>query len=297
MGAHWRGLAQALRQLIATPVASLFNVLVIGVALSLPAGLYLALVNLGMLAGTSGEPQLSVFLALDAGPADTALLEQRIARDGRVRAARFVPRADALRDLQRAIGIDDVIGMLGRNPLPDAFVVEARDPSPESLEALRRDVAGWPKVAEAQLDSAWARKLDAALRVGRLAALVAGALLGFAQLAVTFNTIRLQLLTRRDEIEVAKLIGATDAHIHRPFLYFGALQGLLGGLAAWGILAAALYFINGGLAELARLYGAAWQIRHLGPRDSVSLLAFSAWLGWLGAWFSASRHLWRMAPR
>jgi len=114
---------------------------------------------------------------------------------------------------------------------------------------------------------------------------------------VTFNTIRLQILTRREEIEVSKLIGATDPFIRRPFLYFGALQGLAGGITAWLIIWAGVQLLNGALVELAQLYDTRLELRHLSLEDSLSLLAFSAGLGWFGSWLSVSRHLSQIEAR
>ena len=204
---------------------------------------------------------------------------------------RFVPRNQALQDLKRNTGLAEVVESLGHNPLPDAFVIDAKSPNPDALERLSREIRQWPKAEHVQLDSAWARRLDALLRLGRLAVLALTTLLAFALVAVTFNTIRLQVLTQREEIEVAKLIGATNGFIRRPFLYFGALQGLAGGLAAWLIVGAFLALLNGPLSELSRLYAASLHLQHLPARDSLSLLGFSAWLGWFGAWLSVSKHL------
>ena len=147
----------------------------------------------------------------------------------RISAFRLVAKDRALAELKKSSGLADVIEGLPQNPLPDAFVIEATDTSPAALEALRDEIRQWPRVAHVQLDAQWARRLDAGLRFARVVAAVLGTLLGIALVAVTFNTIRLQVLTRREEIEVIKLIGATDAFIQRPFLYFGALQGLAGG--------------------------------------------------------------------
>ena len=110
-------------------------------------------------------------------------------------------------------------------------------------------------------------------------------------IAVTFNTIRLEILSQREEIEVASLIGATARFIRRPFLYYGALLGLLGGLAAWAVVWAAVEALNTGLADLAVTYGASWRLQPLSVRDAAALLGFAAALGWLGAWLSVSRHL------
>lgn len=295
---HVDALRTTLARLLRTPVATLLNVSVIGVALALPVGLYVVIVNLEGLARSLGsDPQLSVFLALDAGPAEVKRIAARLQQHPTVREARYVPRAEALKELKASTGLADVVDSLPGNPLPDAFVVLPRDPSPEALEKLRDEVRGWPQVSHVQLDAEWARRLEAGLKAALLAVSLLATLFGFALVAVTFNTIRLQILTRREEIEVSKLIGATDSFIRRPFLYYGALQGLAGGLAAWAIIWAGVYVLNGALAELSRLYAAQIALRHLGVEDSGSLLAFSAALGWFGSWLSVNRHLAAIEPR
>jgi cell division transport system permease protein len=126
---------------------------------------------------------------------------------------------------------------------------------------------------------------------------VLAALLAFGLVAVTFNTVRLQILTQRDEIEVSKLIGATDAYIRRPFFYQGALTGLAGGLAAVGIVAASVAVLNVEVARLAATYGADFRLGLPGVGDLVAVLIFAGGLGWVGAWLSVSRHLAEIEPR
>jgi cell division transport system permease protein len=289
---HAAALRDSLRRLTASPLATLLNVLVIGVALSLPLGLYLALSQLqGLSRQLSGDPQVSIFLALDASSAEVAEVQRRLRAHPRVAQVRFIPRAEALDDLKRNAGLSDILDNLQRNPLPDAFVATVADNRPEWLESLREEAAGWAKVAHVQLDSEWARRLHAALRVGRTLTFLLGALLACALVAVTFNTIRLQILTRREEIEVSRLIGATNPFIRRPFLYFGAIQGVAGGVTAWLVVAVAVWILNRDLAGLAALYASTWRLGPLPPADAAALLAFSAGLGWLGAWLSVSRHL------
>lgn len=295
---HLDTLRESLVRLGRQPFATLLNVVVIGIAMSLPAGFYVGLNNLQAFSRQlSSAPQISIFLALDAGAADVAAIESRLRAEPAVGRHEFIPRDKALDRLRRSAGLGDVLEDLGANPLPDAFVVTARDNDPAALEALRAKAAKWPKVEHVQFDAEWARRLDAALGVGRLLVSLLGALLAVALVAVTFNTIRLQILTRRDEIEVSKLIGATNAFIRRPFLYLGTLQGLAGGLAAWGIVTAASLALNLQLAELATLYGTAFELQTLGPRDSALLLLASGLLGWIGSWLSVSRHLWQIEPR
>ena len=295
---HRDALVTTIARLARTPVATLLTLGVIGAALALPVGLYVTLDNLREFTRSlASDPQLSVFLALDAGKAVVEKTRARLVQHAGVRDARFVPRDQALKELKASTGLGDVVDSLPQNPLPDAFVVLPRERAPEALEKLRDDIASWPGVTHVQLDTAWARRLEAGLKVARLAVGILATLFAFALVAVTFNTIRLQILTRREEIEVSKLIGATDGFIRRPFLYFGVLQGLAGGIAAWVIVWGGVQLLNGALAELAMLYDARFVLRSLSSGDSASLLIFAAGLGWFGAWLSVSQHLARIEPR
>jgi cell division transport system permease protein len=279
-------------KLLRTPLATLFNVAVLGIALALPALLYVGLLHLQNAARAAApKPQISVFLEHTATRAEAREIEARLKGHPSVAHVRYIPREQALEDLKRLSGLAGIAESLGHNPLPDAFVLETRDGSPAELQRVRAEVARWPRVAFVQLDSEWAERLAAVLRLGRLALFIVGTLLAFALVAVTFNTIRLQILTQREEIEVTGLIGATPRYIRRPFLYYGAVLGLLGGLVAWAVVWAATQALNSALTDLSALYGASWTLRSLSVRDGAALLAFAAALGWLGAWLSVSRHI------
>lgn len=297
LAAHRAGFFAALQRIALVPFGSALNALVIGIALSLPVGLYLIVVSLQAASHQmTGTPQISAFMALDANHSEIAQIESRLKQSSRVAAFRLVAKDLALAELKKSSGLADVIEGLPQNPLPDAFVIDAIDTSPAALETFRDEIRQWPRIAHVQLDAQWARRLDAGLRFARLIAAVLGTLLGIALVAVTFNTIRLQVLTRREEIEVIKLIGATDAFIQRPFLYFGALQGLAGGATALLIVGTGAYFANRGLGELSHVYASLLQLNALSLGDSVALLATPAALGWFGAWLSVSRHLALIEP-
>ena len=291
-GQHARAFGTTLVKVARAPFATLFNVVVLGIALALPAVLYVALSNLQNAArAASPEPQLTVFLALDAGSHDVQEIERRLKAHKDVASVRYVPRDKALEDLKRASGMAAIAEALGQNPLPDAFVADSRDSSPGGLQRLQAELKTLPKVSHVQLDTEWAQRLEAILALGRTAVLLLATLLAFALVAITFNTIRLQILTQREEIEVATLIGATAGFIRRPFLYYGALLGLAGGAAALGLVALARSVLNAALADLSNLYGARWMLHYLSPADAASVLLFAAALGWLGAWLSVARHL------
>jgi cell division transport system permease protein len=208
-----------------------------------------------------------------------------------VSTVRFVSRDEALVELNRVAGMREVIASLPQNPLPDAFVVTLSASDPALADRLELQFKSLPKVAYVQADSAWVRRLDALLRLGRTAVVLLSALLGLALVAVTFNTIRLQILTQRDEIELCRLIGATHAYIRRPFFYLGSLLGLFGGLAALAIVLSGLTVLNRDLAHLAQLYGSDIRLRLPNSNEMISALAAAVALGWLGAYLSVSRHL------
>jgi len=278
---HREALARAAKRV------GVLNTLVIGVALALPAGGYALLESLRALTGRlSLEPQISLFL--EAKHADVDALAARIKRDSRVRGLRFVPREEALREIGGVQGVPELVEALGRNPLPDGFVVSAAN---ENVEPLAAELAKLPGVAHVQADALWARRLASLARVGRAALWLLAGLLGAALVAVTFNTIRLQILTQREEIEVSKLLGATDAFVRRPFYYAGLLQGLVGGAIALALVYASLALLNRQIAPLAATYGSDFRLAFLGGDDATAVLALAGALGWLGAHLSIGRHL------
>ena len=295
---HRQAIAAAFAKLAAQKSAAALNALVIGIALSLPAGGYALLSSLRtVVEGASLEPQLSVFLRADARRADADALGARLKAEARLREVRFIPREQALKELQATEGLAEIIAALNRNPLPDAFVVRPKTADAGALDALARELRALPAVAHVQADSAWARRLGALAGTARLAIALVAALLAFGLVAITFNTIRLQILTQRAEIEISKLIGATDAFIRRPFFYLGTLQGLAGGLVALGILRASLAALNVGVSELAASYGSAFRLAFLEPGDALAVALFSASLGWLGAYLSVSKYLLEIEPK
>lgn len=289
---HRAAFVLTVNRLLNTPLTTLLTVLVIGIALSLPLGLYLVVDNLSHIAATSqGQPEISIFLKDNASTSIQRTIAAQLKARSEIKDFHFVPREAALKTLSQHIGLSDTATILGKNPLPDAFVLTTKDLDPDRLDQLRLDLQDWPGVQSAKLDSAWVRRLNAFLRLGKQTVWLLAALLGFALAAVGFNTIRLQILALREEIEVSRLLGATDSFIRRPYLYLGMLQGFLGGLAAWLIVTNAFALINLRVAEIASLYNLNYLLAILSWRDGIIVLVSAAVLGWIGAYLAASQHL------
>ena len=289
---HGRAVSAAAAKIGAQRMTSTLGALVIGIALALPAGGYALLANLsGLAQRTSLEPQLSLFMSPEAKAVESEALGKRLRADPRLAAIRFVPRDEALAAMRRTGALAEVFAAMERNPLPDAFVLRPRDAVPDALDQLAAEYRKLQGVAHVQIDSDWARRLAALIRFAQAAIFLLGALLGLGLVAVTFNTIRLQILTQREEIEVSKLLGATDSFIGRPFFYLGAAQGLAGGAVALGIVSLSLVVLNHAVSALAASYDASFELSHLALADAAALVVLAALLGWLGAYLSVSIYL------
>lgn len=289
---HRRAAAAAAQRLAHNPLGTLLSALVVAIALVLPALGYVLADSASRLAhGLSGRPEISVFMQTDAKAADTAAVEKSLKSDPDVAALRFVPKDEAIRQLTASTGLGDVAKTVGNNPLPDAFVVTPQDDTPAAFARLRDRIAHLPGIAHVQLDTEWVQRLFAAIELARSAVAALAGLLGAALVIITLNTIRLQILTHRHEISVSLLLGATRSYVRRPYLYFGAFQGLLGGLLAWGLLIAILSAMHEPARRLAESYGIPLELGSLSPKEIATLLGAATLLGFVGAALSVHRHL------
>jgi cell division transport system permease protein len=279
-----------------------FNVLVVAIALALPFAGLTVLENMRPVsAQLAVEPEISVFLSMDTPRQRASALApeiQRVLQDSQTGGTiEFIPRENALRALKERSAIADAVTTLGNNPLPDGYVLKlagfdnAQDA--RRVEDIAVQLKALPGVEYVQVDSAWVQRLSALLNVLRMALLFLAATLGVVVVAVVFNTIRLQVMTQREEIEVSRLVGATDGFICRPFYYSGALLGLAAGALALGVVALGMRPLNAAIAEFARLYASEFQLLPLGWLLTTALLLLSAFLGLCGAMLSVRRHLGR----
>lgn len=300
---HGFALGDAFRHLFKTPGNFLLNVLVVSIALALPFAGMTLLENVRPVSEQLAvEPEISIFMAMDTSrERATAIAPEirRIAQEAKHPVKlEFIPREKALSTLKNKTGLDDAISTLGANPLPDAYVVKMtgfqNDGDAKKIKAIVEKLQAINGVEYVQMDSAWVERLAALLQVMRLILIFLATTLGVVVVAVVFNTIRLQVMTQREEIEVSRLVGATDSFICRPFYYTGALLGLIAGGVALIAVALALNPLNAAIADFARLYASEFRLAPLDLLPTLILLAASAFLGLLGALLSVQRHLARL---
>ncbi|WP_445156691.1 permease-like cell division protein FtsX [Halomonas sp. E14] len=286
------------RRLLRRPIGSLLTMLAIAIALVLPAALWLTLDGARLLdAELTESATLTLYLVHDAGEAQAGRIEEAVAAHEGVARTRLISAAEGMAEFQQALGLADALGRLEDNPLPASIVVVPEDPGPAAVRALAGELERLAGVDEVRLDLAWIERLRHLAELGRRLALALAVLFGLGVLLVVGNTIRLAVESRRQEIEVVMLIGATHAFVRRPFLYSGAWYGLGGGLLAWGLLSLGNLWLALPVSDLAASYGATYELPQLGPWGSATLLACSTLLGWLGAWIAVSRHLAEVRPR
>lgn len=291
---HRYALIVTLRRLAAQPFSSLANLVVMALALALPLLGAAILVSAQPVARqVSVTPEVTLFLKTSAPDGAAAAIAQRIRDDNanQVQAVRVVPRDEALASLRNDPTWDQALAVLPGNPLPDAVVATLTEGEQlaERANTLAETWQKWEHVDMVQLDSAWVQRLEAILRFARVGLIFLAACVAAVVLAAVFNTVRMQAMLQREEIAVARLVGATESFVRRPFLYLGALSGALAALIAIGAAAAALTPLNNALVGLARSYGANFALHLPGLPILAIAVVGTGILGALAARWSVTR--------
>lgn len=293
---HALAIAEALRRLAANPVTNALSIVVLAVALSLPVLAAMALATAGAAtASLDTQPHMNVYLSLDATDADVKRVEQALRAEPAVSGVRFIPRQQALDELKATTHLAEMLATLDRNPLPHAFTVRVRNEATGRVAALRSEWGKLPKVDAVSADFEWAERLGRWVRFGNRLLAVLAAFLAVAVAFIVGHLIRLQVLTRQDEIQVSQLIGATAADVRRPFAYHGILQGALAGVGAMALAAGVSAWLGSEMQTLAPAYAAELKVISPDLNLWIAVVAASAALGFAGAYIAASREVRRFS--
>src|SRR5882724_335444 len=296
---HAQTLVGSLGRMVNQPFATLMTMGVVAVALALPLFLNLFLTNVRSATGNWNDAfDLSVYMDKKASAARTASVAAQIRRRGDVAAVRIITADQALTEFRNDSGFGKALDALSDNPLPDTLIVTPtpRAATPQGTAALKGAIAAISDVQSVQLDTEWVERLHAMLDILRRVVLLTAVLLGAGVVLIVGNTIRLDILNRRAEIEVMKLVGASDGFARRPFLYSGIWYGLGGGLMALTLVALAAVILAKPVESLAKLYGSQFRLQGLGFTTGVLVLCLAACLAWLGSWLAATRHIRGIQP-
>jgi cell division transport system permease protein len=287
---HRAAVRMALAQIAAHRLGSLVNILVIGLALALPLVLDHGVRNLGRVGGALDEQRdLTVFLDPARSATDIAATMAAIEAESGVVAVHRRSPEQGMAELRQLPGFEAAADALDRNPLPWVALVTPADSAAQAELASRLEaLAGVDLV---QHDAAWRERLDRILALLRRIVYVLAGLLGIGAMLLIANAIRLDVMARREEISIVSLLGGSDAYVRRPFLYGGALYGMLGAAAAIALLWIVHLAVRDPVATLAATYAADFRLAMPSLLSSAVALGVGLVLGWIGALVAATLQL------
>ncbi|MDD5410065.1 MAG: permease-like cell division protein FtsX [Methylobacter sp.] len=296
---HAHALFSSLGRLIASPFASVMTIVVLSVAISLASGFYILVANLQQLTGNlEASNQISLFLRDEVSNAKAHSLADSIRQNQGVQEVKLITKEQALEEFQAYSGFGEAVKALEKNPLPFVIQVLPKNSleNKQAIEALLENLKQETEVDFAQMDMQWVARLQSIMDVARRGVRSLSLLLGVGVLFITGNTIRLELHNRHDEVVIAKLVGATDGFIRRPFLYSGFWMGFFSGVAAWFIVTTTMLILKQPVEKLSGLYDGAFHILFLGFTETLALLAISSVLGMAGSWMVLHFQLQKLKP-
>lgn len=298
-GRHVSTAGGALSRLLKQPFASLMIVLVIGVTLALPAALNLIVKNAAAISGGwDNAMDFSVFLRQDQSLEQAQQLGRLIEQRADVDTVTVIPADDALAEFKEQSGFGAALDQLQENPLPHTLVVRpSAQNTGDSMLLLREELSNLPETDLVQVDTDWVQRFHAILDIVRQGIVIGAVLLGAAIVVIIGNTIRLDIQNRREEIEVTKLIGASNGFVRRPFLWTGFWYGLFGGLLAVGLVVYGAFLLQTPIGRLAGLYHSGVNVLGFDLREVGIILGTGTGLGLVGSWLAVARHLRRIEPR
>lgn len=274
--------------------ATLLIALVIGVTMSLPGLFYLAVDHISQLTNSmQDDNEVTVFLKLSASDDQVKEVNRLLKDHPQIKSFKFIAKEIAWKTMQDKLKSSDTLGETSMidNPLPHAFYVKGHTNNPTSLEALKNDLSQIDSVDHVLFNNEWSQRIASFLTLTKKIIFFISTLLGIGLLVIIGNTIRMQIVSQREEIEVSNLIGATHSFIRLPFLYSGASYGFLGGIFAIIIIALSMGQFNQYITELANLYPDTTSLANIGLNMALLLLFVGSVLGWIGAYFVVNHTL------
>jgi cell division transport system permease protein len=277
--------------------ASFLTALVIAISLALPSSLYLLLNNVeGLVNNWDEQSNISVFLKKDFKESALLAFEKRIQEWDLVKGTRYISAEQALEEFRKSSGLEDIIETLDTNPLPATIIIVPHDSSVSVLEDIERRLLALPEVEAVLIDTGWIARLNAMLALGKRFVMALAVALSIAVLLVIFNTIRLAIANRAEEILITKLVGATDAFVRRPFLYTGVWYGFVGGLLALVLSEILIILLQAPVIQLASLYQSSYSLKGVGILELFAIPALGLFIGLAGSWMAVSSHLRELIP-
>lgn len=298
---HHLAFSSATSRISSLPFQFLSISLVVAIALSLPAGFYVAVTNLQKIVNvTDSSNTITVFLKTTATQPQIELLKEKVSLDEGIEVIKYISSQQGLDEFRAESGFGDVLKMLDENPLPPVFLIEPDRDIQNNSELIKKLVTRLKKehlIENIQIDMMWLKRLQAILLVSERLSFMLGVILAFGVLLIISNAVALSLDSKSEEVIVIKLVGGTNAYVRRPFLYTGLCYGSFGGILSWIFIAIAVYWLSIPIEKLSALYQSSIELEGLGFFGLISLISIGVSLGLLGAWLAVTRQLSAIEPK
>lgn len=284
---HAHAFFSSLGRLVASPFTSIMTIAVLAIAISLASGFYILVNNLQQLTGNlETSNQISLFLRDDVSEMHANKLANNVRENVNIKEVKLITREQALAEFKSYSGFGAVIDRLEENPLPIVIQVLAKNTldDKQELASLFKSFQQYPEVDFAQMDIQWLERLQSIVSLARLFASLVNILLAAAVLFIIGNTVRLELHARREEVVIAKLVGATNSFIYRPFLYTGFWIGFISGVSAWFIVTTLMLILRQSVEILSDLYGGGLHLVFLSFPETMAMIFIASLLGIFGSW-------------
>jgi len=289
---HKAALQNATARLMKTPIATLLTVLVVAVALSLPAAFQVIIKNLEKgQAAVNEQSRISLYLTKNASQVDIDNLLAEIKLNSAAKQTRYISADQGLQDFKTQTRLNDILDLMSNNPLPAVIHVipDTQKLNPQQIKSFSEELAQFALVDMAKIDESWINRLFSITQFVKQVTIAISLFLIFTVLIVIGNTIKLLGQDFHDEIAVSKLVGATDGYVRRPFLYSGLIYGLLGGFTALCLVSIGLIWLTPQVEQLSQLHQTQLELTGLGFSDVLTVLSTGMVLGLGGAWVAANR--------
>ncbi|MFY8274351.1 permease-like cell division protein FtsX [Pseudoalteromonas sp. SSDWG2] len=290
---------QSLGEMWRTPGASLMTILVLGLSLTLPSTLYLVVKNVQKVSsGFENAAEISLFVKQGMNEQQTQTLVKRLALFSEVEEVRFISKSDALEEFKQVSGFANALDYLDENPLPDVVLVTPteRHRSPSSAKALLNKLQQEREVDFGKLDIEWLERLNAILNLLKESVITIAFLLLSSVILIIGNTIRLSIMDKRNEIQVMKLVGATNGFIQSPFLWTGIWYGVIGGLVALICNLLMMWWLESAVEKVTGIYQSNFILQGLNAQEFLTLIALAVILGFSGSYLSVRRYIKEIEP-
>lgn len=297
---NFKQIFSSFSELWKTPFATVMTILVLGVALSLPSVFQVIYKNTERVTNQWDKAsEISLFLKKDISEQRIQVLINKLSLYSDIEAVTHITSNQALEEFKEMSGFSKALDYLDENPLPDVLVIV---PTPDAMniassKLLVAKLQREPDIDLVRVDIDWIEKLQAILSMIVDIVIAIALLLLLSVLLIISNTIRLNILNQRAEIEVLKLVGATNSFIQRPFLYVGAWFGCLGGVIAWLLTFALVQWLQSSTESLMGLYKLEFQISAMNLEEVAILIGVSTFLGFVASFISVKQYLVKIEPK